>query len=479
MSRGALFQSQWFRHFHRDENVDTHVLIARHYKHVLTIMFGAGHERVVLVEEDLVVAPGFLRFFAAVAPVVDSDASLIAASSWNDHGFSGMVSAGKCAGPGSIEAAGSASCSHRFEAGSGCVHRAEHFPGLGWLCTRRLWEELEPQWPDYVWDVWLRAVTRGRHTLVPEVSLVRHDGSEGSSMHLVDYNKWFNSTVLSVRSDWSDIDETRLTAASYKRDLWREVDAATSTANLWDIYEKSKHGSSWRICYEATSWRSVAGYLGLWPPIPLEDLPPRGLSFDGVSRIRWMVPVSSETAADVAMVTVFLVAKSTADPGCIGEFHFNQPLPPPPRYTLPEVHQFLERRLRFRRSAPGQSCAAACTLRSMWCAADYLPWGRGGHLAGGHVLQESNDHVSASSAVISTIRTCPALVEDFGGRCVGGCLEVPAQAPVSRLLPALWTDEGSSESACLLTSSAAPFDCALSSPRAERLCPCVCGERGA
>ena len=37
------------------------------------------------------------------------------------------------------------------------VNRVDSFPGLGWLCPRKIYvEELEPVWPDFVWDVWIR-----------------------------------------------------------------------------------------------------------------------------------------------------------------------------------------------------------------------------------------------------------------------------------------------------------------------------------
>ena len=37
------------------------------------------------------------------------------------------------------------------------VNRVDSFPGLGWLCPRKIYvDELEPVWPDYVWDVWIR-----------------------------------------------------------------------------------------------------------------------------------------------------------------------------------------------------------------------------------------------------------------------------------------------------------------------------------
>lgn len=46
----------------------------------------------VLLQDDLEVAPDFFTYFAAVAPLLDQDSSLLAASAWNDLGQSQYVS---------------------------------------------------------------------------------------------------------------------------------------------------------------------------------------------------------------------------------------------------------------------------------------------------------------------------------------------------------------------------------------------------
>ncbi len=63
-------------------------------------------------------APDFFGYFAAAAPLLDADASLLCASSWNDHGQARLVR----------DAA-------RLE-------RTDFFPGLGWMLTAALWGEL-------------------------------------------------------------------------------------------------------------------------------------------------------------------------------------------------------------------------------------------------------------------------------------------------------------------------------------------------
>ena len=201
---------------------DKHVLIARHYRHVLTTMFESDDRRlassrhVIVLEEDLIVSRDFLRYFEAVAaPLLDADkgATLLAASAWNDHGFVDMVLPDGAYDYGEGEGEGDGSGTGEEDKASGGggggagggggggengggggattsvdrlgVHRAEHFPGLGWLCPRRLWEEeLRGAWPDFIWDVWMRtpAVAKGRHTVVPETPRSHHTGRGGTSI---------------------------------------------------------------------------------------------------------------------------------------------------------------------------------------------------------------------------------------------------------------------------------------------------------
>ena len=40
------------------------------------------------------------------------------------------------------------------------LYRVDNMPGLGWMLTRSLYEEIAPKWPDeseiFTWDKWLR-----------------------------------------------------------------------------------------------------------------------------------------------------------------------------------------------------------------------------------------------------------------------------------------------------------------------------------
>lgn len=44
------------------------------------------------------------------------------------------------------------------------LYRSDFFPGLGWMMTKTLWQELQPKWPERYWDDWMRepAQRKGR-----------------------------------------------------------------------------------------------------------------------------------------------------------------------------------------------------------------------------------------------------------------------------------------------------------------------------
>ena len=67
--------------------------ISAHYKWALSRLFEEeGAERVIILEDDMEVAPDFFEYFAAMATLLDGDSSLWCASSWNDNGQRRFVS---------------------------------------------------------------------------------------------------------------------------------------------------------------------------------------------------------------------------------------------------------------------------------------------------------------------------------------------------------------------------------------------------
>jgi alpha-1,3-mannosyl-glycoprotein beta-1,2-N-acetylglucosaminyltransferase len=101
-------------------------LLARHYKWALDQMFTERNfSAVVIVEDDLEVAPDFFEYFLATYPLLARDRSLYCVSAWNDNGKRNLID---------VNAAG-------------LLYRSDFFPGLGWMLTSDLWTELGPKWP--------------------------------------------------------------------------------------------------------------------------------------------------------------------------------------------------------------------------------------------------------------------------------------------------------------------------------------------
>lgn len=78
------------------------------------------------------IGPDFFEYFEAFLPLLHEDKTLICISAWNDNGKSELIS-------------------DPF-----AFYRSDFFPGLGWMLTKALWNEIEPKWPLSFWDDWLR-----------------------------------------------------------------------------------------------------------------------------------------------------------------------------------------------------------------------------------------------------------------------------------------------------------------------------------
>jgi alpha-1,3-mannosyl-glycoprotein beta-1,2-N-acetylglucosaminyltransferase len=61
--------------------------IAKHYKWALDELFiKHNFARVIILEDDMEIAPDFFDYFEAAAKLLDNDKTIMAVSSWNDNG---------------------------------------------------------------------------------------------------------------------------------------------------------------------------------------------------------------------------------------------------------------------------------------------------------------------------------------------------------------------------------------------------------
>ncbi|KAD7478892.1 hypothetical protein E3N88_02028 [Mikania micrantha] len=98
--------------------------IARHYKWALDQLFYKhSFNRVIILEDDMEIAPDFFDYFEVGADLLDKDKSIMAISSWNDNG------------------------QKQFVHDPYTLYRSDFFPGLGWMLSKATWDELSPKWP--------------------------------------------------------------------------------------------------------------------------------------------------------------------------------------------------------------------------------------------------------------------------------------------------------------------------------------------
>jgi alpha-1,3-mannosyl-glycoprotein beta-1,2-N-acetylglucosaminyltransferase len=189
---------------------------------------GAKHgtpQRVIILEEDLHVAPDFFDYFAATAPLLDHDSSLLAVSAFHDNGFAHNVR------------------------NASRILRSDFFPGLGWMMNRRLWvDELQSKWPGGYWDDWLRepAQRQDRAILRPEISRTYHFGTEGGTSSN-QFGSHLSKILLNRETvDWSKaVDlEAQLRPEVYDPAYWSMVQASTLTYTIPDALEQAKKSNA-------------------------------------------------------------------------------------------------------------------------------------------------------------------------------------------------------------------------------------------
>jgi alpha-1,3-mannosyl-glycoprotein beta-1,2-N-acetylglucosaminyltransferase len=187
--------------------------LAQHFGWALGELFARGHPRVIVLEDDIEVAPDFFDFFSATEPLLDADRTLLAASAYADTGQAAFVDDARQ------------------------LLRSDFFPGLGWMLTRHAWEELGPKWPEAYWDDWLREPPnrRARQFLRPEVSRAVTFGEAGTSNGAF-FAQFLGNVRLNAQPvDWGAEDTSYLERETFAADLRRALAGAREVVGLADF----------------------------------------------------------------------------------------------------------------------------------------------------------------------------------------------------------------------------------------------------
>lgn len=218
--------------------------IARHYKWALDQLFiEHNFSRVIILEDDMEIAPDFFDYFEAGAALLDSDKSLLAVSSWNDNG------------------------QKQFVHDPYTLYRSDFFPGLGWMLTKSTWDELSPKWPKAYWDDWLRLKEnhKGRQVIRPEVCRTYNFGEHGSSLGQF-FKRYLKPIKLNdVQVDWKSMNLSYLTEDNYVKHFGDLVKSAKPVGGSDPVLQAYNIDGDVRIQYrDQADFERIAAKFGIF-----------------------------------------------------------------------------------------------------------------------------------------------------------------------------------------------------------------------
>ncbi|PKI75780.1 hypothetical protein CRG98_003823 [Punica granatum] len=262
-------------HTERPGELIAYYKIARHYKWALDKLFYTHNfSRVIILEDDMEIAPDFFDYFEATAALMEKDKSIMAVSSWNDNG------------------------QKQFVHDPYVLYRSDFFPGLGWMLSRSTWDELSQKWPkaypccSTYWDDWLRLQEnhKGRQFIRPEVCRTYNFGELGSSLGQF-FRQYLEPIKLNdVQVDWKSMDLSYLMEDKYKDHFAQIVKSAKPISGVDAALKASNVGGDVRIKYKDQSdFERIARQFGIFEE--WKDGVPR-TAYKGVVVFRYRGPNS-------------------------------------------------------------------------------------------------------------------------------------------------------------------------------------------
>ncbi|XP_020599593.1 alpha-1,3-mannosyl-glycoprotein 2-beta-N-acetylglucosaminyltransferase-like isoform X2 [Phalaenopsis equestris] len=231
-------------HPERPGEIVAYYKISRHYKWALDeLFFKKNFSRVIILEDDMEIAPDFFDYFEATATLLDNDKSVMAVSSWNDNG------------------------QRQFVLDAEALYRSDFFPGLGWMLTKSTWVELSPKWPKAYWDDWLRlkVVRKNRQFIRPEICRTFNFGEHGSSMGLF-FKQYLEPIKLNdARINWKEMDLGYLKEGNFSKHFAKIVADAKPLYGADVIQQASNIDGDVRIRYsDQSEFERIARQFGIF-----------------------------------------------------------------------------------------------------------------------------------------------------------------------------------------------------------------------
>ncbi|XP_042984603.1 alpha-1,3-mannosyl-glycoprotein 2-beta-N-acetylglucosaminyltransferase-like isoform X2 [Carya illinoinensis] len=241
--------------------------IASHYKWALDELFYKHKfNRVIILEDDMEIAPDFFDYFEATAALLEKDKSIMAVSSWNDNG------------------------QKQFVHDPYALYRSDFFPGLGWMLARSTWDELSPKWPKAYWDDWLRLKEnhKGRQFIRPEICRTYNFGEHGSSLGQF-FKQYLEPIKMNdVPIDWKSMDLSYLMEDKFTKHFADTVKKAKSIQGTDVVLKAYNIDGDVRIEYkDQFEFERIARQFGIFEE--WKDGVPRA-AYKGIVVFRYQTP---------------------------------------------------------------------------------------------------------------------------------------------------------------------------------------------
>ncbi|KAI1280389.1 Alpha-1,3-mannosyl-glycoprotein 2-beta-N-acetylglucosaminyltransferase [Halotydeus destructor] len=215
--------------------------ISRHYGWALNTTF-KDYDAVLIVEDDLDISPDFFEYFRALYPILKKDPTIWCVSAWNDNGKEALVA-------------------NEPE----LLYRSDFFPGLGWMLTKDVWNELAVKWPKAFWDDWIRqpGQRKGRVCIRPEISRSKTFGKIGVSNGLF-FEKHLKFIKLNDQSvPFTKMNMTYLLKENYDVAFLKKV-YGTAVVTVQELVKGDLEEGPLRLTYRSReSYKKTCKTLGL------------------------------------------------------------------------------------------------------------------------------------------------------------------------------------------------------------------------
>ncbi|CCD71299.1 Alpha-1,3-mannosyl-glycoprotein 2-beta-N-acetylglucosaminyltransferase [Caenorhabditis elegans] len=223
--------------------------ISAHYKWALDKAFkGFRYDHVIVTEDDLDIGNDFFSYFRWGKQVLNSDDTIWCVSAWNDNGGGPLIDSTR----------------------GDLIWRTDFFPGLGWMLTKKLWNELSPGFPVAYWDDWMRKpeVRKSRSCIRPEISRTSHNmklaGKGSSGGMFKDYLSKISASSANI--DFSLLPVTLVQKSIYDKRLIEQIENARpidlqNTTGMEKTY-------NYKIVYKnIRDWHRLAAHFKLMTDI--------------------------------------------------------------------------------------------------------------------------------------------------------------------------------------------------------------------